>query len=500
MKLKARLFTAFFIMIIMPAMLLAITAYTIISLQISSIEKSYDLENGSVQMITNPIQILNRLTRGAYNEIKLAVLKNPEKLEDIKFINKLNDELLGKYSFILVRKDGEFIFVGNEEKLAKIKSSLQAFGKNNTDVDGGTYIGGKHPFLIKAQDFYFSDGGEGTIFVITDLNTLIPQLKTLAFQSAVSFIIILCFTATILTLWIYRSILRPLNRLRRGMNKIKEGDLDYSVVSDTDDEIGQLCEDFEEMRIRLKELINSRLAYEEEIRELISNISHDLKTPLTAIKGYAEGLIDGVADTAQKQEKYLKTIMTKANDMSILVDELSFYARIDCNNIPYSFKEINLSEYFNDCIEELNFDFEIKNIELVFENETAPDTKVVADAEQLKRVINNIIGNSIKYMDKKKKKGRIRIHLKDTGNFVQVEIEDNGIGIAESDLPYIFDRFYRADASRNSRKGGSGLGLAIAKKIIEDHSGRIWAESEPGAGTKIIFTLKKYEKEKEKAE
>jgi len=136
MKLKARLFTAFFIMIIMPAMLLAITAYTIISLQISSIEKSYDLENGSVQMITNPIQILNRLTRGAYNEIKLAVLKNPEKLEDIKFINKLNDELLGKYSFILVRKDGEFIFVGNEEKLAKIKSSLQAFGKNNTDVDG----------------------------------------------------------------------------------------------------------------------------------------------------------------------------------------------------------------------------------------------------------------------------------------------------------------------------------------------------------------------------
>jgi len=371
MKLKARLFTAFFIMIIMPAMLLAITAYTIISLQISSIEKSYDLENGSVQMITNPIQILNRLTRGAYNEIKLAVLKNPEKLEDIKFINKLNDELLGKYSFILVRKDGEFIFVGNEEKLAKIKSSLQAFGKNNTDVDGGTYIGGKHPFLIKAQDFYFSDGGEGTIFVITDLNTLIPQLKTLAFQSAVSFIIILCFTATILTLWIYRSILRPLNRLRRGMNKIKEGDLDYSVVSDTDDEIGQLCEDFEEMRIRLKDLINSRLAYEEEIRELISNISHDLKTPLTAIKGYAEGLIDGVADTQQKQEKYLKTIMTKANDMSILVDELSFYAKIDCNTIPYSFKAINVSDYFNDCLEELNFDFEIKNIELEYVNETA---------------------------------------------------------------------------------------------------------------------------------
>ncbi len=492
MKLKDRLFTAFFIMIAMPAMLLAITACTIISLQINSIQKSYDLEGGTVQIITNPIQILNRLTRGTYNEIKLATLKTPERLEDEAFINKLNNDLLNKYSFILVRKNDRFTFVGNHDKLDKIKGNLQEFGKNNTDVDGGTYIGGKHPFLIKAQDFYFSDGAEGTIFVVTDLNTLIPQLKSLIYQSAVSFILILCFTAVILMLWIYRSILSPLNKLRMGMNQIKEGDLDYSVESETDDEIGQLCEDFEDMRLRLKALINARLAYEEDIRELISNISHDLKTPLTAIKGYAEGLIDGVADTRQKQEKYLKTIMTKANDMSILVDELSFYAKIDCNTIPYSFKEINLTEYFNDCIEELNFDFEIKNIELIFENEAASDTMVVADAEQLKRVINNIIGNAIKYIDKTN--GRISIHLKDIGAFIQVEIEDNGIGITQADLPYIFDRFYRADASRNSRKGGSGLGLAISKKIIEDHGGNIWAESEVGVGTTIFFTLKKCEK------
>jgi signal transduction histidine kinase len=492
MKLKDRLFTAFFIMIAMPVLLLAITACTIISLQMNSIQKSYDVEGGTVQIITNPIQILNRLTRGTYNEIKLAVSKTPEKLEDEAFINTLNNELLDKYSFILVRKDGKFVFVGNKEKLGKIEENLQEFGKNNTDVDGGTYIGGKHPFLIKAQDFYFSDGGEGTIFVITDLNTLVPQLKALVFQSAVSFLVILCFTAVILMLWIYRSILHPLNILRIGMNQIKEGDLDYTVESETNDEIGQLCEDFEDMRLRLKELINSRLAYEEDIRELISNISHDLKTPLTAIKGYAEGLIDGVADTKQKQEKYLKTIMTKANDMSTLVDELAFYAKIDCNTIPYSFKEINLSEYFNDCMEELNFDFEIKKIEVLFENETSPDTQVIADAEQLKRVINNIISNAIKYIDKKN--GRIRIHLSDKGAFVQVEIEDNGIGIPKSDLPFIFDRFYRADASRNSRKGGSGLGLAISKKIIEDHAGEIWAESETGAGTKIYFTLKKYEK------
>lgn len=489
MKLKDRLITAFFIMIAMPIMLLVVTAGTILSLQTSSIQKSYDVEADTVQVITNPIQIWNRLTRGTYNEIKLAALKNPESLEDITYIKKLNKELLNKYSFIAVRKDDEFIYIGNKEKLSMISANLQKFGDYNTDIDGGTYFAGQHPYLIKAQDFYFSDGGEGTVFVVTDLNTLVPQIKSVAIQTVISVLVILMFTAMILMLWIYRSILRPLNELRVGMNQIKEGDLDYMMEPATEDEIGQLCEDFEEMRIRMKEQIDSRLQYEEDIKELISNISHDLKTPLTAIKGYSEGLLDGVAFTPQKQEKYLKTIFTKANDMSILVDELAFYAKIDCNTIPYSFKEINLREYFNDCIDELGLDLEVKNIEIGYENEIDPGVEVIADAEQLKRVINNIISNAAKYIDKKE--GIIRIRIHDIGAFVQIEIEDNGIGIPKADIPFIFDRFYRADASRNSRKGGSGLGLAISKKIIEDHSGKIWAESEPGVGTKIIFTLKK---------
>jgi signal transduction histidine kinase len=491
MKLKDRLLTAFFIMIAMPIMLLVAAASTIVSLQMNSIQESYNVETDTVQVFINPIQILNRLTRGSYNEIKLAAIKSPETLEDADYISRLNQELGNKYSFIAVRKNSEFIFIGSEEHFKMVEDDLQEFGAYSTEVDGGIYIGGKNPFLVKAQDFYFTDGGEGTIFVITDLNTLVPQIKAAATQSAISFIFILFFTAMILMLWIYRSILSPLNALRIAMNQIKEGDLDYSVESDTDDEIGQLCEDFEEMRIRLKELIDSRLAYEEDIKVLISNISHDLKTPLTAIKGYAEGLLDGVAVTPEKQEKYLKTIMTKANDMSILVDELAFYAKIDNNTVPFTFKEINLHEYFSDCIEELYLDLEIKNVDVLYQNDTDPATEVVADAEQLKRVINNIIGNAVKYKDKQDSQIKIRIH--DIGNYVQIEIEDNGMGIPKVDLPFIFDRFYRADASRNSRKGGSGLGLAISKKIIEDHAGRIWAESEQGEGTTICFTLRKSE-------
>ena len=496
MRLKDRLLTAFFIMIALPITLLSVVAGTIVSLQTNSIEQSYDVEADTVQVITNPIQILNRITRGIYNEIKLTALKEPEKLENMDYIAHLNEDLSNKYSFIALRKGEDFIYSGNEEKLAIIKDSLQGFGVYNTDVDGGMYVGGKTPFLIKAQDFYFKDGSEGTIFVITDLDTLFPQIKDLVRQSILSFFGVLLFTALLLMVWIYRSIIRPLNILRIGMNQIKDGDLDYSVERETDDEIGQLCEDFEDMRIRLKELIENRIQYEEDIKELISNISHDLKTPLTAIKGYAEGLMDGVADTPKKQEKYLQTILSKANDMSVLVDELAFYAKIDSNTVPYTFKDINVRAFFDDCVEEISLDLEVKNIDIQYYNEIEASVKVVADAEQIKRVISNIIGNAVKYLDKPK--GMFQIRLHDAGNFIQVEIEDNGCGIPKADIPYIFDRFYRADASRNSKKGGSGLGLAISKKIIEDHAGRIWAESEPEVGTTILFTLKKSESNSDK--
>lgn len=488
-KLKGRLIIAFLTMIVMPVILLSVTAGTIVRLQMSSIHQSYDIEAKILQVITNPTQILNRLTRGIYNEIQLCALKSPERLEDYDYYEELNRELMGKYSFLAVRENGSFIYTGDEDGLSRIADTLPEFGSGNTDVDGGIYLGGKNPYLVKSQDFYFTDGAEGTIFVITDLNTLVPQIKNAAIQGVISILLVIILTAVILIAWIYRSILKPLNILRIATNKLKEGELDYSVQSDSNDEIGQLCEDFEEMRIRLKELIEQRLRHEEDIKELISNISHDLKTPLTAIKGYAEGLTDGVAGARAKQEQYLKTICTKANEISALVDELSYYARIDCDTAPYSFKDINVKEYFEDCIGDLGLDLELKSVHVEYDNEVGPEVYIIADAEQLKRVINNIVANAIKYMDNEA--GVLCISIHDEGEYIRTDIEDNGSGIPEQDLPFIFDRFYRADASRNSNKGGSGLGLAISKKVIEDHGGSIKAASIEGKGTTISFTLKK---------
>lgn len=489
MKLKSKLITAFLVIILIPILLISAAAQVIMHYQVNSIQEDYGLDTNAVNVVTNPIQLLNRGTRGVYNEIQLASQKYPEQLEDERYLNQWNDRLSAKFSFLIVRKGDECIYCGNDQLADKVEVELPKFGTFGAEVDGGMYIGGDRDFLLKQQDFYYSDGQEGSAFIITDVNIVMPQMKWFMIQLLFSVLIIILLTAIILVLWIYSGIVKPLKKLRRATFEIREGNLNYEIKESGEDEIGQLCSDFEEMRIRLKELIDAKLKSERDTKELFSNISHDLKTPLTAIKGYAEGIMDGVADTPAKQEKYMKTIHKKASDMTVLVDELLYYTKIDADSISYNFAEINLWDYFEDCLEEYNFDAQSQNLTMQYENDVDHATKVIADAEQLRRVINNIVGNSVKYMSREH--GVIAIRVKELPEFVKIEISDNGVGIPEKDLPHIFDRFYRADASRNSRKGGSGLGLAIAKKIIEDHGGIIWADSKVGEGTTTGFTLKK---------
>ena len=316
-------------------------------------------------------------------------------------------------------------------------------------------------------------------------------MQRLFFDVCISVLMILILTAAMLIIWIYQGIIRPLKELKTATVNIQQGNLDFTIEREGSDEISELCASFEEMRKRLKESFEQQIAGEQENRELIRNIAHDLKTPITAVKGYSEGLLDGVANTPEKQEKYLRTINSKANEMDALLNELTLYSKIDTNRIPYNFNKLNVAEYFNDCIEEVGMDLETKQIGLAYFNYVDNDVMIIADPEQLKRVIHNIIGNSVKYMDKQQ--GLINIRIKDVGDFIQVELEDNGRGIAAKDIPYIFERFFRADASRNSATGGSGIGLSIVKKIIEDHGGKIWATSKESVGTVMYFVIRKYQ-------
>ena len=317
------------------------------------------------------------------------------------------------------------------------------------------------------------------------------QVKLMAKDMILTATIILVFTALSVGLWIYRSIAVPLVKLKKATKNIKEGNLDFVLEVEGNDEFSQLCQDFEEMRKRLKESTEEKILMDKENKELISNISHDLKTPITAVKGYVEGIMDGVADTPEKMDRYVRTIYNKTNEMDHLINELTFYSKIDTNRIPYTFSKLNVEDYFSDCAEELGLEMETRGIELVYANYVEKGVEVIADGEQIRRVIHNIVSNAIKYMEKPR--GIIQLRVKDVGDFIQVEIEDNGKGIAAKDLPYIFDRFYRTDVSRNSSKGGSGIGLSIVKKIMEDHGGKVWVTSRLGIGTIMYFVLRKYQ-------
>ncbi len=292
--------------------------------------------------------------------------------------------------------------------------------------------------------------------------------------------------------WMHFCYLRPIRKLELATRKISQGELDFTIETDADreDELGQLCKDFERMRKQLKESADTRMNQDEQSKILISNICHDLKTPITSIQGYAEGLMDGVANTPEKQEKYIRTIYNKANDMNTLINELSIYSKLNTNRIPYNFQKLNVAGYFNDYLDELSDELNADGIELGYFNYCQNDVQIIADPEQLGRVIKNIISNAVKYMNKPNPV--INIRIKDVGDFIQVEVEDNGRGISQKDLPFIFERFFRADASRNETKG-SGIGLSIVSKIMSDHGGKIWATSKEGVGTTMYFVIRKYQ-------
>lgn len=335
--------------------------------------------------------------------------------------------------------------------------------------------------------------------IARSLGGITPQLKfefdqmtgQMLVEMLIAMILILLLTSLMITRWFTTSIYKPISKLNEAMQKIREGDFTYVLETNKQEgEFATLYRNYEDMRMRLKETAEEKTRQEMKNRELISNISHDLKTPITAIKGYAEGILDGVAATPEKTEKYVRTIYNKAADMDRLINELTTYSRVENDRIPYKFLRINVANYFDDCVEEIGLDLEQRGMDFTYSNLLPQDTLVIADPEQLKKVINNIISNSIKYIDKPK--GKIDIRLIDQNDSILVEIEDNGRGISQADLAHIFDRFFRTDASRNSAQGGSGIGLSIVKKIIEDHGGYIWASSKEGESTCMHIVLRKY--------
>lgn len=496
MKLKTRLMVAFCIIIILPIALAGAAILGLYRIQTKAIQKNYGLEASDTQgVLSNSLQLMSRYTKTEYDEICKQAKADPEKLESVSYLAKVNTKLQEKSSYLIFCKNGILVYNGyhgdssiSDEQWEK---QLPSYGEGDSSTGAAYYVDNDAQSLLKQVDFESSRGDQCSVYIITSSESIQPEIKKLMIDIGLSVLLILALTAGVMTIWIYRGTMVPIKKLQVATKNIKEGNLDFTIDYDEPDEMGDLCRNFEDMRKRLKESTEEKMAAEKENRALISNIAHDLKTPITAVKGYSEGILDGVADTPEKQERYIRTIYNKANEMDRLLNELTLYSKIDTNRIPYNFKKINVSDYFNDCIEEIGLDLETRGIGLTYFNYADENIVIIADPEQLMRVVNNIVTNAIKYMDKQK--GQINVRIKDVGDFIQVEIEDNGKGISARDLPYIFDRFYRTDSSRNSSTGGSGIGLSIVKKIIEDHGGKIWATSKEKTGTTMYFVIRKYQ-------
>lgn len=491
MNLKKRLTITFITLTFLPITLTVITFAFLCGMvrynpEAREFFKDFSLESASE---------ITEVAEETYYEIEAQLGIDPDRFANEGYLRELNEELSGESSYIIVRKGNSIYFDGNGDEKDALLKKLPPYREDGKQTDAGYYFK-KLNKVVKQFDFTFQDGSQGSLFIVTKVKQVISS----GFVNRIFLlsVLVLVFTSVALTRWINKGVFYPIRQLNHAMSCIAKGDFDYALhVEENNGEIGQLYKSYEDMRLKLKESTEEKIQDEKQNRELVSNITHDLKTPITSIKGYVEGIIDGVADTPEKMNRYIKTIYTKANEMDRLINELTYYSGIDSNKIPYHFHCIKVTEYFNDCVEDVGLDLESKNITLNYSNLLSPDTKIIADPEQLKKVINNIVGNSIKYIDKEK--GEIDIRLLDEVDSIRVEIEDNGKGIAAKDLPNIFERFYRTDASRNSSQGGSGIGLSIVKKIIEDHGGYIWATSKVGEGTCMHFVFRKYQEMKEEA-
>lgn len=286
------------------------------------------------------------------------------------------------------------------------------------------------------------------------------------------------------------NILRPLEKLQRGVEEVAGGNYGITIDEEVPSSISGLFSSFNKMSQQLKDGQVMKEKYERNRNELIAGISHDLKTPITSIMGYVEGINEGVANTEEKMKTYMDIIYNNAKYTNQLIDDLFLFSKLDINQVSYQYTPVAVKDYFEDIFIEKKIDLEEQGHQVTYTIDTEEPLIMSIDPNMIYRVVSNIIGNALKYNDKDHLELDIALsQTSDDPKTIHISVQDNGTGIEQEQLDHIFDVFYRVDASRNKDIGGSGLGLSISKQLVEAHGGSIWANSEVGVGTIFHFTL-----------
>lgn len=320
-------------------------------------------------------------------------------------------------------------------------------------------------------------------------STLKVALTLSAIVLIFAIFISILLTNRFLTKFVFQKIERPLDILADGVRQISEGNLEHRIDYKREDEFSPVCADFNEMAARLKAAEERTQQHEQSRKELLVGVSHDLRSPLTSIRAYVEGLLDGVAKTPEAQRGYLETIKGKAEDIDRMLAKIFLFSKMELGEYPVSPEPLRLDDEVRQLIRAVGAEYEEKGL-LLSAGSLVPAV-VSADPEQLRRVLVNIMENSVKY--KTKDMGTLTISLREEDSGYRLSLCDDGPGVPEDALPHLFEVFYRSDPSRQNPNRGSGLGLAIAANAIQRMKGTIEAKAGESGGLKIVICLPKAE-------
>lgn len=425
----------------------------------------------------------NDIKTGAIcRDIKTRVEDNYSLIDDYNSLYRKLEKPIKKYGLYIKVLDynGKILF--NSEVAKEILREKEMDDKNKSFLSSLKLY--EYEGLLKVQ------GNEvGRILIRADSSTYpfniglkmiigFVIIITVAFLSLITLII--TFTRNI-----SKSILKPLKELDVATSNIANGNLDFEINYYKGDELGRFCRAFDTMRKKLKESLEKQVQDEKLKKELIASISHDLRTPISSIKGYVEGLQDGVPKDKEMFDRYLFVIKSKSDYLDHLIDDLFQFSQMELDKMNMDIKEYNSQDLIEDILE--NYKLEFKNSDIDFEIEyPLPSIPVKVDKYRISQVIDNLIGNATEYI---KNSGKIKAGSVIMDDYLKVYIKDNGEGILEEDLPMIFERFYRGEKSRSRDYGGAGLGLSICKYIVDRHKGNIWVDSKKGKGSTFYFTI-----------
>lgn len=426
-------------------------------------------------------------TRNSAGEQYLQLVYSPDRPSKLIYPRGNNGKVLPPQ--LLVAATDPTLQRGDYAKIILAINSAHNGVATSGEIGSRAPGGSSRPFVVQPifVGGYNSNPVIGILLVVPRSsvdNTLPPFIATVR-QSILLGALIVAALAALAALLFSRTITRPLARLTLASRVLAAGNYSARASIRAQGEIGELASSFNEMAARLEQDMDELRQQEQRRRELIMNVTHDLATPLTAIAGLGEALVDGISQNREDFEETGRVIVRETLRLRRLVKDLHMMAKAEAGAMQPQRRAVRLAPLVDEVFAALTPEFERVDVEPL-NNLPYNLPTVWADPDMLTRVFDNLCSNALRYTPAG---GKIAIDALQQGSMLRISVTDSGKGIATDALPRVFDRFYRDDPARQATTGGSGLGLAIVRAIVEAHGGSVMAENAPGAGARISFTL-----------